>query len=157
MDAPVNDFDPVNYFGHSSDSDDDQLKDESLQEGLAGWANKLFIKQNAVGSLLVLLQQNGHPNLPASAHTLLKTTRDIAIQTKSGMEYVYFPVANELLKHFKKYPPPIVDKTASLEISLNVDGLPFIQKFKQIVVASFVCYCEITTGNCLSGCTNWMY
>lgn len=131
FDAPNNDIDLAlgNDFGCSSDSEDDLLllKDDCLEEGLAEWASKFLIKQNAVDSLLMLLKQNGHPNLPASARTLLKTTRDIAIQTKSGMEYVYFPVASELLKQFKKYPPAIVDKTDSLEISLNVDGLPLFK------------------------------
>ncbi|CAB4023105.1 Hypothetical predicted protein [Paramuricea clavata] len=78
-------------------------------------------------SLLALLKKSGHPNLPSSARTLLGTTRSISVQVKSGMDYVYLPLAAELLKHFKRHPPNIVNHIDSLEISLNVDGLPLFK------------------------------
>ncbi len=111
----------------SSDSEDDKINDNFLAEGLGNWANKFFIKHNALDGLLVLLKENGHPNLPVTARTLLQTERNVTIQKKSGMEYVYFPLASQLLKHFKKYPADIVRETNSLEISLNVDGLPLFK------------------------------
>ena len=43
------------------------------------------------------------------------------------MEYVCFPLGSQLLKHLKKHPPDVVHKTNSLEISLNVDGLPLFK------------------------------
>ena len=110
----------------SSDSEDD-LNDESLQVELASWANEFLVKHNAMDSLLALLKKSGHPNLPSYARTLLGTTRSISVQVKSGMDYVYLPLAAELLKHFKRHPPNIVDHIDSLEISLNVDGLPLFK------------------------------
>ena len=116
--------DPCNS---SSDSEDDNLNDDFLAEGLENWANKFLIKHYALDGLLVLLKENGHPNLPVTAGTLLQTERNINIQKKLGMEYVYFPLGSQLLKHLKKHPPDVVHKTNSLEISLNVDGLPLFK------------------------------
>ena len=85
---------------YSSDSEDD-LNDESLQVELASWANEFPVKHNTMNGLLALLKKNGHPNLPSSARTLLGTTRSVSVQVKSGMDYIYLPLAAELLKHFK--------------------------------------------------------
>ena len=79
--------------GSFSSSEDDNLNDDPLGEGLVNWANKVLIKQNALDSLLVLLKSNGHPDLPGCAHTLLHTSRSISFQKKLGTEYVYFPLA----------------------------------------------------------------
>ena len=110
----------------SSDIEED-VNDDGLPNGLANWANEFLIKHNALDSLLVLLKNNGHSGLPGSARTLLKTTRNVSIQMKSGMEYVYLSLPGELLKTFKKFPPNIVNFTDSLEISLNIDGLPLFK------------------------------
>ena len=115
------------FTGSSSDSDDDVLDDISFREGLADWTNKYSIKQNALDGLLGLLKANGHPDLPGCARTLLQTSRNIPIQQKSGMEYVYFPFSEQLLRHFMRHPVDTICRTDSLEISLNVDGLPLFK------------------------------
>lgn len=127
-DCSLHDEGDVDLIGNecSSESEDD-LNDESLQVELASWANEFLVKHNAVDSLLALLKKNGHQNLPSSARTLLGTTRSISVQVKSGMDYIYLPLAAELLKHFKRHPPNMVDRIDSLEISLNVDGLPLFK------------------------------
>ena len=85
------------------------------------------MKQNAVDSLLKILKQFGHPNLPSSARTLLNTTRTIPVQNKSGMQYIYFPLAIELLKNLGRYPSVITDAIETLELSFNIDGLPLFK------------------------------
>ena len=77
--------------------------------------------------MLALLKANGHPDLPSCARTLLQTSRNIPIQKKSGMEYVYFPLSEQLLRHLKRHPVDTIRGTDSLEISLNVDGLPLFK------------------------------
>ena len=47
--------DPCNS---SSDSEDDNLNDGFLAEGLGNWVNKFLIKHNALDGLLVLLKEN---------------------------------------------------------------------------------------------------
>ena len=125
--ADIPGFEGNHCANSSSDSDDDVLGEISFREGLADWTNKFSIKQNALDDLLGLLKGNGHPDLPSCAHTLLKTSRNIAIQQKSGMEYVYFPLSEQLLRHLKRHPVDTVSRTDSLEISLNVDGLPLFK------------------------------
>ena len=85
------------------------------------------MKQNAVDSLLKILKQFGHPNLPSLARTLLNTTRTIPVQNKSGMQYIYFPLAIELLKNLGRYPSVITDAIETLELSFNIDGLPLFK------------------------------
>ena len=127
MHVDVEGFGENHFTDCSSDSEDDILDDISLREGLVDWTNKFSIKQNALDGLLVLLKGTGHPDLPSCARTLLQTSRNIPIQRKSGMEYVYFPFAEQLLRHFKRHPIETVCRTDSLEISLNVDGLPLFR------------------------------
>ncbi len=75
----------------------------------------------------MLLKGTGHPDLPSCARTLLQTSRNVPIQRKSGMEYVYFPFAEQLLRHVKRHHIKTVRRTDSIEISLNVDGLPLFR------------------------------
>lgn len=124
----------------SSEMEDDALRDISLSERLGEWSNQFLIKQNALDGLLKLLQDHGHPNLPSSARTLLKTAKKIPVQNRSGMDYIYFPLATEIMKHFKKYPAHVINKTESLQISLNVDGLPL---FKSSNVSLWPVLCAI--------------
>ncbi|CAB4005638.1 Hypothetical predicted protein [Paramuricea clavata] len=101
--------------------------DDALGDDLAKWANDFQVKQNATDSLLKILKDSGYPNLPSSAHTLLNTTRNVPLQNKSGMQYIYFPFARELVKNLNRYPSVITDAIDTLELSFNIDGLPLFK------------------------------
>ena len=104
------------YFSVSSDFEDVSLN-VSFQDGLVDWLNEYSIKQNTVDGLLALLKDNGHPNLPSCACTLLHTSRCIPIQKKSDMDYVSFSFGEQLLKHFHKHPCETVKNNNHLEAS----------------------------------------
>lgn len=110
----------------SSDSESENERD-SLEDRLALWAVGHREKHNAVDSLLKILREVGHPELPSTARTLLSTTRNVEIQIKSGMEYYYFGLKDELLKHFKMYSLQKKTDVNTLQISLNIDGLPLFR------------------------------
>ncbi len=123
----VAEWDWDNIDGHitlSSDSDADEEEHASLNEQLAAWVNRFHVKHNATDDLLKLLQLHGHPELPATTRTLLKTTRVVTTDTKSGMEYIYFGLSQELLKRINYYPSEIRDAIELLHVSLNIDGIP---------------------------------
>ena len=116
-----------NHADSIYESSSDDYSENNLFDGLAKWASDFQIKQNALDSLLKLLKQIGHHNLPCSARTLLNTARDIPVQQKFGMQYIYFPLATQLLKYLKGYPTNKILATESIEISLNIDGLPLFK------------------------------
>lgn len=60
-----------------------------LSDRLAQWINQFQIKHNAVDSLLNILRENGHPELPKTARTLLATCDRVDWEVKSGMKYIY--------------------------------------------------------------------
>ena len=117
----------LNLGGPSTSEVDTGDEGDALGDHLSKWVNDFQVKQNAVDSLLKILKQFGHPNLPSSARTLLNTTRTIPVQNKSGMQYIYFPLAIELLKNLGRYPSVITDAIETLELSFNIDGLPLFK------------------------------
>lgn len=75
---------------NSETEDENKVALTSLSTFLQEWATKHLIKHNALDDLLKGLQKNGHPELPSTARTLLKTPRLIKSVVKSGMECVHF-------------------------------------------------------------------
>ncbi|XP_050719438.1 uncharacterized protein LOC127000064 [Eriocheir sinensis] len=111
------------YSSDSLSSDEGR----NISSDLISWINKHQIKHNAADDLLKLLRSNGHNSLPLSARTLLKTERNVKIEDKSGMSYIYLGLKESLLKNFEKYPRQTKQNTQNLEVSLNIDGLPLFK------------------------------
>ncbi len=75
-----------------------------LSDRLAQWTNQFQIKHNAVDSLLNILRENGHTELPKTARTLLATCDRVDWEVKSGMKYIYMGCKEQLIQHLKMYP-----------------------------------------------------
>ena len=99
----------------------------SLANELAEWANAFQVKHNAIDNLLKRLKHHGHQDLPSTARTLIKTPRNIQIDTKSDMDYYYIGVKEEIVKHFAKYLDALKTEVSHIFISFNIDGLPFFK------------------------------
>ncbi|KAA0715975.1 hypothetical protein E1301_Tti016129 [Triplophysa tibetana] len=73
-----------------------EMPPASLTMFLQEWSMKHLITHNAIDDLLRGLQKHGHPELPSTARTLLRTPRQIKTLTMSGMHA--FPFENFLGK-----------------------------------------------------------
>ncbi len=98
-----------------------------LSDRLAQWTNQFQIKHNAVDSLLNILRENGHTELPKTARTLLATCDRVDWEVKSGMKYIYMGCKEQLIQHLKMYPSSVLGQMGELDIYLNIDGLPIFK------------------------------
>jgi len=108
----------------SSDSKQDAT---TLKEELSKWACKFQVKHNAVDALLKILKIHGHAELPYTARTLFANEKHYELTTKDAVESVQFNVADQVSKHLSRYPAAVTDHLQSLDLSLNVDGLPLFK------------------------------
>ncbi|KAG1650241.1 OTU domain-containing protein [Nymphon striatum] len=102
----------------TDESAEDSDTNKNVKTTLAKWMAKHNITQNASDDLLKLLRESGHPNLPKTVRSLLRTPRDTQTEDKSGMEY--------------KYLEQMTNNTeiSELKLSLNIDGLPIFKSTK---------------------------
>ncbi|KAJ8349243.1 hypothetical protein AAFF_G00174570, partial [Aldrovandia affinis] len=100
---------PLDPEGEITDSQEDSMSeqnaqhDETLQKFLKGWAIQHNTPQNTIDDLLVGLRRHGLPDLPRTCRTLLGTARSVAVEMKSGMQYVHFDFREAMVKHLKCY------------------------------------------------------
>ena len=123
-------WDAIDHHVHApvlSSSESESETSESFEKNLVAWISEYNVKHNAVDGLLKLLKTSGHPDLPSTARTLLHTAKQVETQVKSGMEYYYFGMASEILKHFKQCVLQKRDQVNGIELSLNIDGLPLFR------------------------------
>jgi len=118
-------IDNLNYVNISSD--EEEAEEVSLALDLVKWTNQYQVKHNAVDELLKTLRQHGHPSLPQTARTLLKSGTNLHTEEISGMEYTHLGLSKELLNAFHKYPLEVRQNVDHLEISLNIDGIPLFK------------------------------
>ena len=112
----------------------DMFEEEDAQadfrDGLRAWATNHQVKHSAIDALLKLLRSTLELDVPATARTLLKTPRDVKIEQKSGGDYHYFGLQSTLKETLESYPPDITQAVDTVEIGLNVDGLPIFKSSK---------------------------
>ncbi|CAM4558647.1 unnamed protein product [Leuciscus chuanchicus] len=106
----------------SISKDLDNHSDGTLFAALAAWTSEVRVKHNAVDSLLKFLQSHGHPQLPSTAHTLLKTPREVKTVEKSGMECLHYQLKEKLVETLDRYP-----SSASMQFVFD-SGVPIPQE-----------------------------
>lgn len=99
----------------------------TLREHLSEWACMFQVKHNAVDALLNILRRHGHAELPHTARTLFGSEKHYELTIKDGVESVQFSVADQLSKYLSKYPAAVTDHLESLDLSINIDGLPLFK------------------------------
>ena len=107
-----------------SESEEELLldADDNLKQELAKWSVDNGITQTATGFLLSILQKY-HPSLPKDPRTLLKAPCKQPVKDIKGGEYCHIGLSHGLL-HLLSFSPVSGD---SLEIQINVDGLPLFK------------------------------
>ncbi|XP_051553877.1 uncharacterized protein LOC127440871 isoform X3 [Myxocyprinus asiaticus] len=121
--------DNLNMFSDPalSSSESEQDMTPTLRKELSEWACMFQVKHNALDALLNILKRHGHAEFPHTARTLFGNENHYEHTTKDGVESVQFKVADQLSKHLSKYPAAVTDHLQSLDLSINVDGLPLFK------------------------------
>ncbi len=112
--------DSDNNLAENSSEQPSAFISQMLSDRLAQWTNQFQIKHNAVDSLLNILRENGHTELPKTARTLLATCDRVDWEVKSGMKYIYMGCKEQLIQHLKMYPSSVLGQMGELDIYLRI-------------------------------------
>lgn len=112
--------------GWASDFEVDRQQ-PTLREDLEGWAGDFGVTHMSVDALLKVLRRHGHKDLPSTARTLLTSRKSFQVETVGGVDTIKYNIAEQLSLHLNKYPPETIQELQSIDLSLNVDGLPLFK------------------------------
>lgn len=100
----------------------------SLRSKLILWADENKVTQKSLTSLLGILKEEGHIDLPSDGRTLMKTPRQTKVYRKSGGQYYHYGLENGIIDQLKQL------KTSDIQdpilINVNIDGLPVSKSSK---------------------------
>lgn len=119
--------DNINMLSDAASSESEEDFTPTLKEEMSEWASIFQIKHNAVDALLTILKRHGHADLPHTARTLLDRSNRHDVTTREGVATIKLNVSDQLSKHLSKYPTTVTDHLQSLDLSLNIDGLPLFK------------------------------
>ena len=115
-------------------STDESDQDDNVKNNFSADLAKLLLQhgvsQNFSDDLLKLLKECGHPYLPKTARSLLRTPRETKTQEKSGMDYKYLGLVPALTSALQGQIAEDAEIT-ELKLSLNIDGLPIFKSTKE--------------------------
>lgn len=140
-----------------SDSDLDNPDNDDHRsdfvKGLAKWIEKSTISRDNCNELLVFLNNNGHPDIPKTYATIMKTPREkIALRTVSPGQYYHYGIQHHF-SYTNRY--DFLQNLSQLDIDVGIDGLKLFKSSKIClwpIMAAFVdkpnerpfligCYC----------------
>ena len=111
--------------------DSSETESESISDQLREWTTKYNISHNATDALLKILKGKIQDNLPLTARSLLHTRLSIETEQKSGMEYFYFGIEEQLIKYLNMAQIAGKEIPQEIQLSLNIDGLPLFRSSKK--------------------------
>ncbi len=109
----------------SSESEEDMTS--MLKEELSEWASMFHVKHSAIDALLTILKRHGHADLPQTVRTLFDRSNKYEVNTRDGVDIIKLTVSDQLSKHLSRYPTALTEHLQSLDLSLNIDGLPLFK------------------------------
>ncbi len=114
------------YFSDSTDSDSEAGKAD-VKSRLQAWAVECSVSHNTINKLLPIMREFDK-TLPSTAKTLLKRSNELQPNVKavSGGDYMYLGVREGLCKVLQST-PAVLDCHDTIELSLNIDGLPLFR------------------------------
>ena len=89
----------------SSFPNNGNVTNQSLSNKLRMWIIEENITRSAADKLLCILKESGHPDLPKSSETLLKTCRSTVIRIVEPGQYLHYGILTYFKfcdKHFSK-------------------------------------------------------
>lgn len=110
----------------SSDDSDDSENGESLQTQLAEWATTNSIRQQALRSLISIIQPFVKETLPKDPRTIMNTPKSIELIEMGKGHYWHFGLEKCLRAIFEN-----LSVSMELMLCFNIDGLP-IGKSSQV-------------------------
>ncbi len=114
-----------------------------LKEELSEWPSMFHVKHNATDALLTILKRHGHADLPQTARTLFDRSNKYEVNTRDGVDIIKLTVSDQLSKHLSKYPTALTEHLQSLDLSLNIDGLPLF-KSSNLSIWPVLCSINLT-------------
>lgn len=111
----------INRSNENSNNNYTQWK-ETFAGDIRSWAIKYNIRKRALTALLKVLVSNGMTFLPIDSRTLLKTPRNVQIDSISGGHYWHCGLRENLTRIFPK-----LTENISIDININIDGLPLFK------------------------------
>lgn len=128
----------IDDFGSVESSSSDECEEpRNMRSDLRNWSEETNVTNTALTSLLKVLHKHGM-DVPLRAETLKKTPRGLNIERKSGGEYVYLGVEQNIRRAIADSAAPIPEK---IQLRVNVDGLPI---FKSKQLSLWPIQCSIT-------------
>lgn len=106
-----------------TDSDDDEVPINSINEDIKIWAKENFITTIAIDALLLILRKYGHRTLPKSYKTLFGTQKCVTVKTIDPGSYYHFGLETSLKAQLDQLPRDI-DVPKTIILDFNTDGLP---------------------------------
>jgi len=128
------DFDTAEHTDKESDSELDELEEESsMFKFLINWNARHKITREGMKDLLSGLRIHGHPELPLDPRTLLNTNLTYTVEDRCGGSYVYLSLVKSLQSALSKLHNVSFDSNVELHLQFNIDGLPVFNNSTQCI------------------------